>query len=475
MASKVRVAFENMGWLMISQIITSVCAFIWTILTAWYLGPSDYGVFGTAVSFSVLFVVLADLGVTTYLVRSISTDMENEPKYLNNAISLKLFLSIIYLVAVLIALMILGWDNYVFIICMLFAFESTIKSFHGVIYSSFQAHEQMKYQAITNTILNVLTLFFIFLVTFTNFGLYGITAAYILANVVGLIYAYLALRRNVIIPHFSFDPGFYKFLIKAGLPFALTGLFYTIYYSIDIVMITHFSTTYNTGLYNSAYKLINVLTLFYSIYTAVVFPVMSKLFQGEKDMLQLGFVKSIKYLSLVTIPIAVFTWFYGYDIIGIYGAEFIEAGGVIKILIWTVCFLFINGACSMVLNASHEEYSVTKIYSIAAVFNVVLNMILIPKYSVYGASVATVLSEILILVLEMWMIKKIGQLPDRHFVYDVVKILVASGVLAVVLDVLKLNMWFAVPVSIVVYFAVFILIRGVDDDDRLIIKQIIGR
>ena len=475
MANKVRTVFENMSWLVISQFITSICAFVWTILTAWYLGPSEYGVFGTAVSFSVLFAVLADFGVTTYIVRSISTDMENESKYLDNAISLKLFLSVFYLICVFLALMLLGWDNSVVVICMLFAFESLIKSFHSVLYSSFQAHEQMKYQAITNTILNVLTLVFIVLVTFTDFGLFGITAAYILANAIGLIYAVLAIRKHIIVPHFSFNPSYYKILLKAGLPFALTGLFYTIYYSIDIVMITHFSTTYDTGLYNSAYKLINVLTLFYSIYTAVVFPVMSKLFKDEKDMLQLGFVKSIKYLSLVTIPIAVFTYFYGYDIIGIYGAEYIEAGGVIKILIWTVCFLFINGACSMILNASHEEYSVTKIYSVAAVFNVVLNLILIPKYSVYGASVATVLSEILILILELWMIKKINQLPDRHFVYDVLKIVIASGVLAVVLDVLNLNIWFAIPVSVVVYFAVFILIRGFDDEDKLIVKQIISK
>lgn len=475
MASKVRTVFANMSWLLVSQIITSICAFVWTILTARYLGPSEYGVFGTAVSVSVLFGFLADFGITTYIVRAISTDFENESKYLDNALSLKIFLSIFYMAVIFIALLVLGWDNYIVAISMLFAFEYLIKTFHATFYSSFQAHERMKYQAITNIILNVLTLAFIVLITFTDFGLLGITFAYIFANIVGLIYVYLAIRKHIIIPHFSFNPKYYRFLIKAGLPFALTGLFYTIYFSIDIVMITHFSTTYATGLYNSAYKLINVLTLFYSIYTAVVFPVMSKLFKNEKDLLQLSFTKSIKYLLLVTVPIAIFTFFYGYDIIAIYGAEFIEAGGVIKILIWTVCFLFVNGACSMILNASHEEYSVTKIYSIAAVFNVALNLILIPKYSVYGASVATVLSEILILILEMWMIKKIGQIPDRHFVYDVMKVCVASGALAVVLQILDVNMWIAMPISVVVYFAFFLLIRGLDSEDKLIIRQILGR
>lgn len=303
----------------------------------------------------------------------------------------------------------------------------------------------------------------------------GITFAYIFANIFGLIYTVLVIRKKIIKPKFSFDLSFYKVLILGGIPFALTGIFYTIYYSIDIVMITQFASTYDTGLYNSAYKLINVLTLFYSIYSSVVFPVMSKLFVDEKDILQFSFVKSMKYLSLVTIPIAVFTFFYGYDIINIYGPEFVEAGGVLKILIWTVCFLFINGACSLMLNASHKEYSVTKIYSIAAVFNVILNLILIPKYSVYGAAVATVASEILILLLQFYMIRKINQLPDRHFVYDVFRISVASGALGVVLHVLNLNMWLAIPVSIVVYFAVIFLVKTIDQEDKLIIKQIIGR
>lgn len=475
MSNKVRTVFANMSWLMVSQIITSLCAFVWTILTAWYLGPSEYGIFGTAVSFSVIFGVLADFGVTTYIVRSISTDFENEHKYLDNAITLKVFLSIFYLFVVYLALCLLGWDNYVVVICMLFAIENLIKSFHSVLYSSFQAHEQMKYQAITNTLLNVLTLVFIVLVTFTDFGLMGITFAYIFANIAGLIYAVLAIRKHIIKPKFSFNPRFYRFLLKAGIPFALTGLFYTIYYSIDIVMITHFASTYDTGLYNSAYKLINVLTLFYSIYTAVIFPVMSKLFKDQKDILKLSFVKSIKYLSLVTIPIAVFTSIYGYDIIAIYGSEFTEAGGVLKILIWTVCFLFINGACSMILNASHEEYSVTKIYSIAAVFNVILNLILIPKYSVYGASVATVLSEILILILELYMIRKIGQLPDRHLIFDILKIVIASVVMGLVLYYFHLNLWVAIVVSLIVYFALVILFRVADQEDKLIIKQIMGK
>ena len=280
--NKVRTIFANMSWLMISQIITSVCAFVWTILTARYLGVSDYGILGTATSFSVIVIVVADLGVTTYITRSISVDYNVEAEYLGNALSLKLILSVLYLAVVIFISYLLGWDNFTILITFLFAIESLIKSFYNLLFASFQAHEQMKYQAITNTLLNVLTLVFIVMICFTDFGLLGITFAYIAANLIGLIYCIAALTKHIIVPKLLFDLKFFKKLIIAGIPFALTTLFYTLYYSIDMVMITQFSTTYATGLYNSTYKLINVLTLFYTIYSAVIFPVMSKLFKQGK-------------------------------------------------------------------------------------------------------------------------------------------------------------------------------------------------
>ena len=476
MANKVRTVFANMSWLMVSQIITSVLAFIWTLVIARYLGVSDYGIFGTANSFVVIFGLLADFGITTYLVREISTDFSRESEYMNNALTLKVFLVIFYLAVVFIAMLVLNWNTYLITISLLFAFENVFKSFFLLMFSSFQAHELMKYQSIANIILNVLSFIFIIGFTFTDYGLYGIAFAFVLANFITLIYSAYIHYTKFIVFHWSFDFKEYKRMILAGLPFALTSLFYTIYYSIDMVMLTQFDNAYSTGLYNSSYKLISVITLFYTIYSAVIFPVMSKLFNDSEELLNLSYNKSIKYLSLVTIPLSVATLFYAGDVIYLcYGNQYAQAASVLQILIWTVCFLFVNGACSLLLNSSHKEVFVTKVYLFAAIFNVILNLFLIPRYSVYGASVATVLSEIFILVMELYMISRIDQLPNRHLVFDIGKIVIASILMGIVLYYAHLSIWLAIPVGIIVYFAVFILIKGFDGDDKLIIKQILNR
>lgn len=474
--NKTKTVFANMSWMMISQIIASVLAFFWTIIMARYLGVSDFGIFGTAVSFYAIFSVLNDLGMSTYIIRAISTDFNLEDEYLATGLTLKFILTGIYLLVVCIALFLTGWNPYTVAICILFTVEDSIKAIYTFFYMPFQSHEQMKYQAISNIILNIGTFVFIIAVTYTSWGLWGVALAYIIANIIAGIYTVIAVRKHIYHPKFSWNLNLSKEFIKSGLPFAITRVTYRIYYSIDIIMLTQFSGDFFTGIYNSSYKLISVLTLFYSIYTSVIFPVMSKLFKNETNLLKLSFNKSIKYLSLLTIPLSVATLFYAGDVISIiYGNQYNEAANVLKILIWTVCFLFINGACSMVLEASHKEVAVTKIYSIAAVFNVCLNLILIPKYNVFGASVATVISEILILCLELYVLTKINQTPDKTVLIDILKISAASAMLGIIMNFYHLNIWLAIPIYILIYLGAILLLRIIDKDDKVIINQILGK
>ena len=87
--SKIQTIFKNMSWLLISQIIASVCGFVWTILMARYLGVDNYGILGFAISITGILGIIDDLGISTHIIRHISTDYESAPKYLGNTIPLK--------------------------------------------------------------------------------------------------------------------------------------------------------------------------------------------------------------------------------------------------------------------------------------------------------------------------------------------------------------------------------------------------
>ncbi|WP_405289638.1 flippase [Methanobrevibacter sp.] len=474
--SQVQTIFKNMSWLLISQIIASVCGFIWTILMARYLGVDNYGIFGFATSLTGILAITIDFGISNHIVRHIATDYNSAPKYLGNALPLKSIFSVGTIILTLIILILMKADELVITVTLLFTIEMILKSFIGTLNGSFQAFEEGKYQGIGNTILHVLLLIFILLTIFTDLGLFGIAISYIIANLIALIYEYYVLKKHIIKPKFELDADFCKKITLLAIPFAVTSLLYNVYYSIDIVMLTNMVGNYPTGIYNATYKLISVLTLFYSVYTAVIFPVMSKFFKNDEKMLLISFEKSIKYLMLVIIPLAVATVVYSTDIIHfIYGHEYDASSSVLSILIWTVCLLFISGAANTLLNASHKEVTVTKIYAIAAIFNIVLNLFMIPYLSYNGAAITTVLSDVLIVILQAYVIYRLGHRPNKKLYYDILKIIAGSAVLGISLYLLNLNMWVALPVGIIIYFAVMYLIRFFDDDDKYIVKEILGK
>lgn len=474
--SKIQTIFKNMGWLLISQIIVSVFGFVWTILLARYLGVDNYGILGFAVSITGILGVIDDLGISTYIVRQISTDYESAPKYLGNTIPLKALFGGIKLILTFIILVLLNVNQFTIFITLLFSIETILISYVNTLYGSFQAFEKGKYQGIGIILMNTTTLIFILISIFADLGLEGVTFAYILANLINLIYAYYVLNKHIVKPKYEFDWDFCKKVTLLSIPFAVTGILYSIYYSIDIVMLTNMVGDYATGIYNATYKLISVLNLFYSVYTAVIFPVMSKLFKNDKKLLIISYEKSIKYLMLIIIPIAIGTMFYSLDIIQlIYGHKYDQAASVLSILIWTVCLLFISGASNNLLNASHREVTVTKIYAIAAVFNVVLNFFMIPHFSYNGAAITTVLSDVLIVVLQTYVIYKLGHRPSKNLYSELIKIIIGSAVLGIALYFLNLNMWIAIPVGIIIYFAVITLLKFFDDDDKYVIREILGR
>lgn len=474
--SQIRTIFKNFSWIVISQIIGSICGFIWTILMARYLGVYEYGVLGFAMSLSGMLAVTIDLGISTHIVRHIATDYDSAPKYLGNAIPLKSIFALGTFFLTLFILIIMKSNELTITITLLFTIEMIIKSFISLLNGAFQAFEEGKYQGIGNTLLNLILFVFIILSIFTDLGILGISISYVLANIIGLIYCYYVFNKHIAQPKFEFDKTFCRKITLVSLPFAATGLLYSIYYSIDLVMLTNIVGNYATGIYNATYKLISVLTLFYSVYLAVIFPVMSRFFKNDTKLLIIGYEKSVKYLMLIMIPIATATMFYSLDIIQlVYGHEFDAASSVLCILIWTVCILFVNGAGNTLLNASHKEITVTKIYAIAALFNIALNFVMIPSFSFNGAAISTVFTDILILSIQTYVIYKLGHRINKKLYSDLAKIIIGSGILGIALHFLNLNMWLALPIGIIIYFAVVYLLRVFDDDDKYVIKEILNK
>ena len=146
--NQVKSIFKNTSWLTISQVITSICAFLWTIIIARYLGVSDYGIVSFAISFTSLVGIVMDLGMSTYITREIAKNRNSVNKYFNNIFIFKLILAIILFFISGLILYLLGYPQWTILITLLFTIELIFMSMTVFLNGVFQAFEEVKYQAI---------------------------------------------------------------------------------------------------------------------------------------------------------------------------------------------------------------------------------------------------------------------------------------------------------------------------------------
>ena len=474
--SEIKTLFKNVSWVTTSQVIVNLCAFFWTIAIARYLGVNDYGILSFAISFTVLLGMGTDIGMSTFATREISKDRSKTHKFINNVLPFKIILSIALFIVTALILILLGYNKLTIEVALIISIETIFICMIKFIGGVFQAYENQKINSIGEMIAAILLLIFTFIVIMFDWGLIGVALSYALAYLIFLLHMIFNMNKSFGIPKFEWDFKFWKETAIKSIPFGLSIFFYTVYFSIDIVMIQMMAGDYATGLYNSAYKIVSVFAAFYVIYQYVIFPLMSKLYAENTDLLKLSFEQAFKYSLLILLPISIGVYFYSPYIINlIYSSQYALASPAMQILIWTVVFLFINGVATSLLNSIGKEVSVTKIYLVAAIFNIVLNYLTIPVWSYIGASVTTVLSEILILVLMMYSISKTEYKLDLSLLKTIVKLIICGISLAIVLYLINVSLWLAIPIGFVVYVLALIITRTIDDTDKYIINELLNR
>ena len=116
------------------------------------------------------------------------------------------------------------------------------------------------------------------------------------------------------------------------------------------------------GWYNAAYKLVLALAVISDAYYNSVFPVMSKFFVSSKESLKQTYEKSVKYMAILAVPIAVGTTLLADKIILlIFGAEYSHSIIALQILVWFMVFVFTSIGFANLLNSLNKQVIVAKV------------------------------------------------------------------------------------------------------------------
>jgi O-antigen/teichoic acid export membrane protein len=333
----------------------------------------------------------------------------------------------------------------------------------------------MEYNSIGFLLFDIILLLGILLAIQYNYDIIKFSSVYIITAIIIFLFAYLTFRWKFFTPK-SLKWNKWKELIKEAWPFAITGISFNIYTWIDSLLLSIMIGAEVVGFYNASYRLMLIFLFIPAIFSGAIFPVMSRYYISSKESLKVSFEKLLKILVLIALPITIGTTLIADKVIlFIYGNEFLGSIIVLQILIWSTAFVFARVPYGMLLGASNRQLVTTKIFIIGVIFNIVLNILIIPKYSYVGAGVITVLTDALVLFLFIVVIRNEFSI-SRSTKLSLIKILLASIIMGISLNFfIYLNLFLIILLGILIYAISLILLKVVDEDELLMIKSLFNK
>ena len=474
---------RNTAVLLISQVITYLLAFFYTMYTARYLGPAGFGILSFGLAFTGIFAVFGDLGLQPLTVREVARDKSLAPKYLTNISLMKIFLVSVTFGLICFTINLLGYSETTIKVVYLLGLYIVLQAYIQMFYSIFQAYERMEYQSLGQILNAFLILSGVLVAIKCGFRVITFAALFPLASMVVLGYNFVVLKGKFFdlfsawsSQKIKIDWSFWKSTIKEALPFGLTGIFVTIYYWIDTVMLSLMKGNEVVGWYNAAYRIVLVLIVILSLYITAIYPVMSKFFKSSEEDLKFIFERSIKYMLLINIPIVVGTTLLADRIILlIFDSQYIPSIITLQILVWSCLFASIGAIFGYLLNSINKQTTLTKIVGCGMILNIILNTLLIPNYSYIGASIATNITRFFVILIEFIILSKIGfNLPNRVFLNWILKLITPSLAMAIFIKYFRnIHFLLLIVLSALLYFVTLYLVKGFDKDDLSLTKRLI--
>ena len=427
----------NTFWLLLQRAGGRILTLLLMIYVARRLGSLGFGKLSFAISFTSLFLILSDLGITTLTVREVARNKEKGPEYVGNIATLKLFLSILTFLVISISVSFINvpFDTrfVIYLIGACIIFENMGVFFGGI----FQAYEEMKYIMICEIIEKIFLLSLAFVLLRLGYGLISVGILYLLS---GILYCFLNIGfvyHKFLRPRYHIDWQFWSKSLKIALPLAIVALISMVYYHIDIVMLGKMKGEEVAGWYGVSYHLFFALATIPGAFLSAIFPVLSRFFMESEELLKKAFHKSFKVLVGVGIPASVGSFLLSEKIIlFLFGPQYQQSIAALKILSLLIIFSYLNGLAGYFLTSTNRQALTAKIIAATAGINVFLNFILIPRYSYIGAAYATVVSEILFLA--FFFVSARREIPSIS-VIEIAKSAISSAIMGLLIIALIQN------------------------------------
>lgn len=540
--SRIKSILSNTFWQVLGRVVTAVLGVISIKIITNYLPTEIYGQYSTIYEFIGFFAIAADFGLYTIGVREMAKKEKPESEILANILSIRLFLIAACLVAAgLVVQLIPKYQNtFIEMGIWIVALTTALALLSGTLSSILQFKLKMKYANFAIILSRVISVgyvaYTVFILNPENLqtGFTHLLYAGLFANIFLLICTYYYAKQHANI-YLDFNFKYTKELIKKALPYGLALILSTIYFKLDIILLSLLKNYHQVGVYAVPLKLMEILSVIPVFLLNSALPALTEHFHHNLEKFNQTVTKLWIFLKLLAAPIMIGGIILGFPItfvisnpqflsgyhcvnnIQVVYQNFTEAEQkcpetkinqdfkyntdnfnwteratdspqvvyllgsdiALKLILVGMFFSYLNSLFSFSLVAADQQSKLIIINGIGVIFNFITNIIFIPKYGFVGAAITTALSEIIILAGTYYYAK-------QHFKINIPVLKSAKIMLAAILMGLAVwyldaptykllqtfNLLLLVPIGGIIYALLIYLFKVITYDDlRQILKK----
>ena len=341
----------------------------------------------------------------------------------------------------------------------------------------FRASQQMKKYTgilISREILEILLISYAVL---SGYSLFGALLSLIVVRISLLLLCFFFINSKIGIVGPNLNLSVLKPYLSFSLPLLPSAIAYWVINLSDRYVIGYFLGMASVGIYSAAYNIGSVVAIFMSPIGLNLFPTISNMYENNKMAeLKTHLEYSLKFYLMLAIPSL-----FGLAILSksvlttLTTSEFLSAYLVIPIVALGAILFNSRMVYLTILMVLKRTRLIALIYGIIGLFNLILNIILVPIIGILGAAISTLLSFFACTII-LWILssKELSFKIDFKFIY---KNIIASVPMAFVIWKLNpygaVNILISVGIGAIVYFGGLVLLKGFTQTEVKFLKNII--
>jgi len=370
--------------------------FITTIVVTDMLGER-FGLLLGAQRFAGFFLVIAQFGLTPFLIRSIAAKREDAGVLVGDVLLLRAILGALFSAVVIGSAALFGhMPEHLWLIAV-WALVEVLGVLAETNSAACQGLERMGLSSLIMLSRAVPNVIGVVLVATTGGGLSELITVYVTSGIIqlttslGISFTVLG-RRNIRFEFNKIPP-----LIKASYHYLGIIVGYGILKSVDVIILTRIAGTSEVARYGAGMNFLTALFIFPLIGQKALLPMFSRL-SGSTTVAGIG-RNTLHAFSMLAFPAAFGLSVLSSQVVALYpSGEFGSSAIVLRILAFGFIFSALASVLAAILTGAGDITAIVKAYVVTIALVVPLNLVLVPRYGAVGTAAATVTAYMILTV-----------------------------------------------------------------------------